>query len=434
MGKAMLRFLSVALLMIVASSVFAIESPPYLKLETAIKLEQVSQFGTIQVRLFFKTYGNAEHSVLWESGLNGKERAITYAGRPLRPTAGPSRVTGDGSVVPIAMVLALDVSSSMGGPNYDYRMSQVREALIHFLDNVAGNENLWISLLPFGHDVPQNIWPLETLPTWSSTFLPLTNANAEVLKKAISEIARYSQYSDESIETSLNAAYCIAQSRLLEHLPPSLMNQGAKTVLVVLTDGVNSPGEKAPPEFQPALLPFESVVQRLSRGDAAPTYTIGFALGAHANMEMVKLASEVPNAHFIAVMQGHAASISLSETYADIFTVEGSSWYLDFDTGLTNAELVSDPLSQIAIDNVSIVPPSSMIFLPSVLADWNPRSLTMLAITFVVLAVLFVAWLLFRPKAPVTISTISAPGEPSEDEDYLEGGKYMVLKEETLDD
>jgi len=430
----MYKLLPIMLLLAIASQSFALDSQPELKLETAIKLGQLSQHGTIQVRLFFKTYKDEAHSMLWEAGLKGAENRISYAGRPLRPTAGPSRVASDESIVPIAMVLALDVSSSMGGPNYDYRMSQVREALIRFVGNVERSENLWISLLPFGHNVPQLVRPLETPPEWSRTFLPLTSSNAVVLTNAISDIARFSRYSDDSIETSLNAAYIIGQSRLSEYLPENLKSQGAKTVLIVLTDGINSPGEKAPTEYQPEHLPIESVVERLSQGDAAPTYTIGFALGAQGDQVMRRLEKDVPNAHFVAVVQGQAASVSLSETYDEIFTVEGSSWFLDFDTGLTNAELVRDPLSQIKIDDVSIVPPSAMIFLPSVLAEWDPRPLAMMAITIFALFILFVAWRLFRPKAPVTIASVASTSDEIDSDEMLEEGKYMVLEEETLDD
>jgi len=385
--------------------------PPYILLES--KYPQATELApggnTMLARVHFSTYAEPDprrDSPRYTGYLGEAYKQIYYNGRPVEPLGAPRQVAG-ADTADVALLLIVDVSTSMHHGN---RADDVHAALRSFLEGHR-NRRLHVQLLPFGNGVPEPVWGWGSAPVWATEFVPLTAENVGTLTAAVDEIRDHTLRS-VGVKTCLHGAFLEGCDRLTHGLPAELAARFARPVLIMLTDGANETGDLSDARYRDVTL--EEVAERLSESSIA-VYTIGFALGAAHLPEMHQLATAVESMTFMPVPSGDAAAAELAGAYDRIMQAVGSSWYLDFDTGMTPEKIATDGIPAVYVHGASGEQPPApivMVLLPSVQITWDSRpiSTALWIIGALALAAGLRALLLWRLPAGAT--TQAPPDEP----------------------
>ena len=343
------------------------------------------------------------------------DRATRYA------THAPSIIAN--SEVRVVLVLAVDVSGSMGYPpeNYAERMEPLQRALLSFLHESSKRSNLWVRLVPFGEVLPYELkgYVQSGDPTeWEGRYLaPSRPADAALLDKAVEQIAEFVKVSHERhektgqvVDTGLWCAVDEGISIVRKVTgDPSSEFAGAAGALVLLTDGRNDLGVHAN-EGQCAsydqITMLKSSVDVLAERHRLPAVrVIAFGSEAQAGADTIETAfSAAPQvAKVEAVATGAAASDEIDRVYNAVWENMSSLWYVDLrlpkDADTSPPGISPVPEHGSAEVDSTKTPPRRIVtlFMPSPLGEMRTRGrLLAIGVGGLVLLALTSAWNIFR--------------------------------------
>lgn len=375
---------------------------PFIHIETHQRVPGTSPGGTVLVKVWFvATKEKLEPDAfptedqLWSGDITQHHDQLLWRYRPLDIVRASATPASD-----LAFLFAVDVSGSMAGPQYDDKLRAVCGALRRFVSENSGSPHVYVRLVPFGHDVPYDVpiqWEQLGAGDWRREYISLTPGGAARLGRAIDDIESFGRsLLIGNVDTALYAAFIYGVGDLMD-LPPHLAALMPKPVLVLLTDGqndlLNNPGN------QNASLTLQDVMNTLmpeskeAQQQIPRVHTIGFDLGASALGQMRDIRDISPRVHFTEVQSLDEATEQLYKVYGEIFSWEGKSGWLEFDTGCTDAWIkeYGFPLGT----RGDVTDPAVMVLVPSPIASSSEWRETWRIFGVAAVTILIVGLLLF---------------------------------------
>lgn len=315
------------------------------------------------------------------------------------------------TTVDIVFVLGIDVSGSMGGSNYDERMGPLSDALRSFVDKSSEFENLWLTLLPFGHECPFDLaqWGSSE---WEGKYLRPSNPDDLVrLKTGIDGIASFVRASGEHkvVDTGLWLAMFQGITGITKMSQGETQFKGASGALILLTDGKNDL-ENQPPDARANSYTKEMVNGLFLNPDAPMVYALAFGSEAAADDIVTGAFKDTGNKTSLKrVGTGTDAASELSSAYVAILEKEAKAWSMVL--ALPDAV---DAMNLRITGTEGPGPLVCMLFLPSPLFDMtSTHRLLVIGISGLALVALCNVWYLARYKLGRRPARAATPREPS---------------------
>lgn len=421
--------------------------------QDTLKVQQLQPIGSggSDARLTFEITGHDGKP--WEGNPDSLSKIVylkysSQSDQPLKTyEAGPPALL-DTKGVPIVLILAVDVSGSMGWMPADFaqRMAPLADALKAFIQSSASRPNLWMTLVPFGHEYP---FPISTdggdPAAWSGKYLrPSAPAEANALLGGVDMISDFVKQSQPRygrthhiVDTGL---WCALDGGIRQALRLTHDNSQfalAKVVLVLLTDGKND--LRNHPDCNCAGYDLPSLQN-----------TVG-ALAAKLSLPMVKVLAFGPDASVEELQQvfvdagtqgsvqpvqtGQTSAAALEDAYRAVYTPLGNTWAVDLhlpkpgDIELPRFHLAG------ASDNERFI---GTLFMPTPLGTMSVKG-RLLAIGFggLALVAMFSIWSFLKAGRGTESEGIPAsdpgPAPPAKEESSSGGGmtwsQYVVKRD-----
>ncbi len=286
------------------------------------------QGNTILVRVFFEATDRGRAYLGSRQALASK---IFMNGIPLSNyQIGLPSVVVEDARTPVLLVLAIDVSGSMGGMRYQERMGPLRDALTGFIDIARKYENLWVSLVPFGHECPHPLGKWYSTEWGGRCLRPADPNHRELLITGIEDMAAFVQAGKEHkvVDTGLWFAMFRGAEMVKTFLDSVPDLSGGIGALVLLTDGKNDLVNY--PDVEAASYDTATVNGLLRKPECPPVHAICFGSEAAADeIRSGAFRAAANKTSMKRVNTGKDAASELLRAYHDILARECKTWYID---------------------------------------------------------------------------------------------------------